>query len=352
MTESSNDSNHDKEQKKQIKKLKRRVERAEEQLANYEKLVDRTQHLLNKRIEEVEAARADLTARTRELELSERRFRQLADAAFETIIIHADGKIIDCNDAAVNLYGFSKDQLIGKQVIELVDTPSTKNHETWLSQATEEPIEGVHVRAAGKVPVEVRSRAIELKGEAALVTVVRDITEHKKIQEYLQKVANTDALTGIGNRRYFLEQGRHEFIRAVRYKQTMSLLMMDIDKFKSINDTYGHDIGDIALQALTDICVKTLRDSDIFARLGGEEFAAILPSTGIAGAFQFSERLRENIHNMVTTTVKGEIQFTASMGVTEIRFDDQDEDIESMLNRADKGLYQAKLSGRDCVIPV
>lgn len=348
MTESLNDRERD----KYIKKLERRVARAEEQLANYEKLVDRTQHLLNTRIEEVEKARAELTARTWELERSETRFRQLADAAFETILIHAEGEIVDCNDAAVNLYGCSKDRLIGKPVIELVESPVTNEDKAWITHATEEPIEGVHIKVGGKVPVEVRSRAIELKGEAALVTVVRDITEHKKIQEYLHKIANTDALTGIGNRRYFLEQGKNEFARAVRYHQTLSLIMMDIDKFKSINDTYGHDIGDLALQSLTDICVKTLRENDVFARLGGEEFAAVLPSTGIDGALQLSERLRENIHNMVTPSAKGDIQFTASMGVTEVKFDDDNEDIESMLNRADKGLYQAKITGRNRVISV
>lgn len=353
MTSLTQQSKDDRERDKYIKKLERRVERAEEQLANYEKLVDRTQHMLNTRIHEVETARTELSRRTIELERSEKRFRQLADAAFETILVHAEGEIVDCNDAAVNLYGCSKDRLIGKQVIELVDSPSSdEDDKAWITHATEEPMEGVHIKVGGKVPVEVRSRAIELKGEAALVTVVRDITEHKKIQEYLHRIANTDALTGVGNRRYFLEQGKNEFARGLRYSQTLSLIMMDIDKFKSINDTYGHDIGDIALQALSNICVKTLRKNDVFARLGGEEFAAILPSTGINGAMQLSERLRENIQNMVTTSAKGDIQFTASMGVTEVNFDDENEDIECMLNRADKGLYKAKVSGRNRVILV
>ena len=344
-----------KKQDKEIKKLRRRAERAEEQLENYERLVDRTQHLLNTRIEEVEAARAELKARTDELELSELRFRQLADAAFETIIIHSNGKIIDCNDAAVELYGLSKDQLIGMPVIDLVDSAQIKYQNDWTLHATDEPVEGLHKRRDGRVPVEVRSRAIELKGDAALVTAVRDITTHKEMEAYLKNIANSDVLTGVGNRRFFLEQGKKEYSRATRYSQPLSLLMMDIDHFKNINDTYGHDIGDIALKALADICTATLRESDIFARLGGEEFAAILPCTDIKGAQIIAERLRENIQAMVTPSEKGDIQFTASMGVTEMRGQvdkGKEEDIEIMLNRSDKGLYEAKETGRNKVVLV
>ena len=338
---------------KEIKKLRRRAERAEEQLENYERLVDRTQHLLNTRIEEVETARAALSARTKELKLSELRFRQLADAAFETIIIHSNGIIIDCNDAAVTLYGLSKEELIGKPVIELVDPPPHKGRDDWTHQATDEPVEGVHIRIDGKVPVEVRSRAIELRGDAALVTAVRDISAHKEMEAYLKNIANSDALTGVGNRRYFLEEGKKEYARAQRYAQPLSLLMMDIDKFKNINDTYGHDIGDIALKALTDICCETIRDSDIFARLGGEEFATIMPGTDIDGAFKLAERLRVAIEAMVTPTPKGDIRFTASMGVTAMRASAQEgEDIEIMLNRSDKGLYAAKEGGRNRVVVV
>lgn len=336
---------------KEIQKLRRRTERAEQQLENYERIVDRTQHLLNTRIAEVEAARAALAARTEELELSEERFRQLADAAFETIIIHSKGRIIDCNDAAVELYGLSKEELIGRPVIDLVAPPRPQEGDDWTLHATDKAIEGVHLRGDGKVPVEVRSRSIQLKGETALVTAVRDITAHKQMEAYLNSIANSDVLTGVGNRRYFLEVGKKEYLRSKRYGQPLSLLMMDIDKFKSINDTYGHDIGDLALQALARICVDTLRTSDLFARLGGEEFAAILPSTGIDGAVQLAERLRTNIEAMLTPSAKGDIRFTVSMGVTQMQ-GNAEEDIGVMLNRADRGLYQAKESGRNRVVVI
>jgi diguanylate cyclase (GGDEF)-like protein/PAS domain S-box-containing protein len=343
-----------KQREKELKKLTRRAERAEDQLENYGRLVDRTQHLLNTRIAEVEMARKALSERTQELEQSERRFRQLADAAFETIIIHHNGVIVDCNEAASHLYGLSKNELVGKKIIELVDTTHLDEKNNWTKKAIEKPVEGIHLRTDKKVPVEVRSRAIELKGEAALVTAVRDITEHKQMEEYLKKIANSDVLTGVGNRRFFLDVGKKEYNRANRYNLPLSLLMMDIDKFKNINDTYGHDIGDIALKALADICCKTLRDCDIFARLGGEEFAVILPNTELEGGFLLAERLRVCIQNMVTPTEKGDIQYTVSMGLTVIHGDpeNKEEDIEIMLNRADKGLYFAKEGGRNQVVKV
>lgn len=339
-----------KQQEKEIKKLHRQVERTEEQLKNYERIVDRTQHLLNTRIEEVEAAKAELMARTKELELSEDRFRQLADAAFETIIIHSDGVIIDSNDAAVELYGISKGQLVGKNIHELIESGQDNTGKDWTQNAFDKPVEDIHIGVDGKVPVEVRSRAIELKGGSALVTAIRDISAHKKIEDYLKKVANSDVLTEVGNRRFFLEEGKKEYSRASRYGQPLSLLMLDIDKFKNINDTYGHDVGDVALKALARVCEETLRESDIFARLGGEEFAAILPGTEIEGAAQLAERLRANIQAMVTTTSKGDILFTASMGVTQMRPELESEDIEIMLNRSDKGLYEAKETGRNKVV--
>lgn len=336
---------------KELTKQRRRADRAEAQLANYERIVDRTQHLLNTRIAEVETARAALAARTRELELSEQRFRQLADAAFETIIIHADGLIIDCNDAAVELYGIRKEELVGKRVMDLVAPPRALETQEWTRQATDTAVEGVHLRGQGQVPVELRSRAIELMGNTALVTAVRDITAYKQMEAYLKNIANTDPLTGVGNRRYFMEEGRKEFSRSKRYPQPLSLLMMDIDKFKKINDTYGHDIGDIALKALAEICVATLRTNDVFARLGGEEFAAILPCTGIDGAANLAERLRLAVAEMVTPSAKGDIRYTISIGVTEM-LSDEGEDIEIMLNRADSGLYQAKDRGRNRVVVV
>lgn len=327
---------------KELKKMTRKLQRAEERLVDYERLVDRTQHLLNTRIGEVEAARAELAQ-------SENRFRNLADAAFEAIIIHADCIIMDCNEAALNLYRMSKQQLVGSSFLQRVQGDSQKPEFDWLHEATSKPMEVTHLRLDGSsVPVEVRSRLIEHKGKTGLVTAVRDITTHKEMQARLEHIANSDVLTGVGNRRFFMDVGQREFYRTVRYGSPLSLLMLDVDHFKRINDTYGHDIGDEALKALANICVETLRTSDIFARLGGEEFAAILPGSDLEGALILSERLRQKVEAMVTNTSKGPIKFTVSVGVTQQL--ESDANIETILNRSDSGLYIAKEGGRNRVV--
>lgn len=339
---------NEKAKAKQLKKMERKLSRAEERLVDYERLVDRTQHLLNTRIEEVEAARSALAARTEELQESEQRFRQLADAAFEAIIIHAGEQVLDCNEATTKLYQVSKLELFQNSLLDHIHPCCQKEGSHWLHQATQDPVELTHQRFdGGKIPVEIRSRSILHKGKPALITAIRDITTHKAMQAELHHIANSDPLTGIGNRRFFLDMGKKEFFRAVRYTQPISLVMLDVDHFKRINDTYGHDIGDIALKALTKVCANTLRDCDVLARIGGEEFAIILPGSDLAGGIALADRLRKNVEANSIDTDKGTVAYTISSGVTDMRPDD--EGIESMLNRADVGLYRAKEGGRNQV---
>lgn len=341
-------SEEEKKRAKKLKKMERKLERAEERLVDYERLVDRTQHLLNTRIEEVESARSALAARTEELEESEQRFRQLADAAFEAIIIHAGDKILDCNEAATKLYQVSKKQLRENSFLHRISSSQEVPNHQWLYEASKEPMELSHLRKdGGTVPVEIRSRAIIHKGEPALVTAVRDITTHKAMEAKLKQIANSDPLTGVGNRRFFMDVGKKEYFRAVRYSQPLSLIMLDVDHFKNINDTYGHDIGDVALKALAKVCINTLRDSDVLARIGGEEFAIVLPGSDLAGGAALSERLRKNVEANIIETEAGPISYTVSIGITDMQEDD--ENIDTMLARADKGLYRAKESGRNQV---
>lgn len=371
MSESESAQDTEKARKNEMKKMARKLVRAEEQLIDYEQLVDRTQHLLNKRIEEVEVAHASISKFARELENSEARFRQLADAAFEAILIHTESEILDCNEAATILYGIPRDDFIGSSIYSRLHNSSTGTATNWLHEPTHEaiditamsdgdstsceptrePVEVTHVRGDGTTfPVEVRSREINHKGMQALVTTVRDITTHKALQIKLERIANSDPLTGVGNRRFFFDAGEREYFRALRYQEPLSVLMLDVDYFKKINDTFGHDIGDIALCELAKICISTLRTSDLFARFGGEEFAILLPATDVKDAQISAERLRNNIEANVINTEKGPVSYTVSIGISILL--PEDEGIESMLNRADKGLYMAKDSGRNRVTMV
>lgn len=172
---------------------------------------------------------------------------------------------------------------------------------------------------------------------------VSDISNLKQVEEELRTLTITDALTGIHNRRFFLDQLEHELARQKRTGQQLSLLLLDIDHFKRVNDTYGHDVGDQVLQALCQ-CIKTrLRRLDVFCRFGGEEFVIICPETGLEAAVQLAEQLRERVASAPFEQV-GTI--TISLGVSTARVGDTS---GSLLQRADQSMYAAKQSGRNRV---
>ena len=164
----------------------------------------------------------------------------------------------------------------------------------------------------------------------------------------MEHQAHTDVLTGTFNRRHFYLFGERELSRARRIEDPLSLLMLDIDHFKRINDEYGHDAGDEALKLLTRTCLQQLRPHDLFARTGGEEFAALLPHTGIADAAMVAERIRRTVAALALPVADGgELRFTVSIGV--VQWHAGDADLDALFKRADRKLYQAKEEGRDRV---
>lgn len=178
-----------------------------------------------------------------------------------------------------------------------------------------------------------------------------DITERHLMQQELQHQAHVDYLTGLNNRRYFIELGEAELARAIRYGSTLSMLMLDIDFFKKVNDTYGHKTGDAVLQKLGQICRETLREIDLPARIGGEEFAILLPETSGEKAVEVAERLRQTIADTPVPLEHGlPLHFTVSIGVATYTGDHIN--IDMLLNLADQALYQAKNSGRNRVVAV
>ena len=165
----------------------------------------------------------------------------------------------------------------------------------------------------------------------------------------LEKQAYTDYLTGLNNRRSFIERTEIELYRKERYGREFSLIMFDIDYFKYINDKYGHNTGDLVLKEIANICRSVLREVDIVGRIGGEEFAILLPETDIVQATLVAERLRVSISNgKVFPTLNEEVKFAASFGVTFTK--DANKSINELLNQADNALYKAKNSGRNRVV--
>jgi len=166
----------------------------------------------------------------------------------------------------------------------------------------------------------------------------------------LKEQASRDYLTNLYNRRYFNEVARDIIKIANREKKEYSIIMLDIDRFKNINDTYGHAVGDDVIRFLASLLVKHTRDSDIVSRFGGEEFAILLPFTDKDGAYKIAEDLRLIVQNQkVKLDNENFIQFTISLGVDNAKSEDKDS-ISYLLDRADKALYKAKDSGRNMVV--
>ena len=172
------------------------------------------------------------------------------------------------------------------------------------------------------------------------------VKEHNMRLE-LEKVAYTDYLTGALNRRKFFELGEHQFNVFEENKAAFSIIMLDVDYFKNLNDKFGHAAGDIFLKVLTKVIVDHKRSSDILGRLGGEEFALILPGTEFKFAIEIAERLRALCENNRTFFNKKVLHATVSIGVTEVW--KEDKSFYDVLNRADEALYQAKNKGRNRV---
>jgi diguanylate cyclase (GGDEF)-like protein len=155
-------------------------------------------------------------------------------------------------------------------------------------------------------------------------------------------------MTGLYNRRHFLEQADAEWSRFQRYQRPLSMLMVDIDHFKQVNDRYGHAVGDEAIIAVAKACASGKRQSDIVGRLGGEEFAVLLPETDLAQAAIVAERLRNTIAAQVMMAHKVHFKVTVSIGIAAASLSMSGFDV--LMRAADQALYQAKDQGRNCVV--
>ncbi|MBF0302625.1 MAG: diguanylate cyclase [Desulfamplus sp.] len=169
----------------------------------------------------------------------------------------------------------------------------------------------------------------------------------KVISMKYQKMATQDYLTGVSNRRYFMERAEEELSRANRYTHPLTFMMMDIDHFKRINDTYGHQAGDQILKNVANICVDTLRVHDLFGRIGGEEFSAMLPETTLNEALIVAERIRKAIEDAEWEIDGKKVCCTLSIGMSQLN--DNSETLDNLMKKADEALYLAKSSGRNCI---
>jgi diguanylate cyclase (GGDEF)-like protein/PAS domain S-box-containing protein len=293
-----------------------------------------------------------------ELKKAEAELR-IAAIAFESqegmLVADANNVILRVNNAFSVITGYTANEVVGQNPRIL----SSGSHDANFYAAMWDSInrnggwegEIYNRRKTGEIyPQQLTITAVKDTKDIVInyVATFTDITIRKNLELELTRQAHLDYLTGLSNRRHFIEQGEIELSRAIRYDTPLSLMMLDIDFFKKVNDTYGHQVGDIVLQSLSKICQYTLRQVDVAGRLGGEEFAVILPETTCTEALEVAERLRKAIASTeVTIPVDLSIHFTVSIGVTTLL--DKNANIDMLLNQADKALYEAKETGRNKV---
>ncbi|WP_028862878.1 sensor domain-containing diguanylate cyclase [Psychromonas aquimarina] len=277
-------------------------------------------------------------------------------------IFDQDHMLIFCNDRFAGHFGLSVEQTEGLTFTEILRKSYLSGDGLYIENGDIEgfitkvsmDFEDVSFKAFEHLTVDgswIRvSRFINSDGFIFLYST--DITNFKNTESQLrlalsdvEKLASTDLLTGISNRRHFFELAEIEFERSRRYEHRLSLLALDIDYFKRINDNYGHRTGDQVLLALTECCRKLLRSSDIFSRQGGEEFLILLPETELVDASLLAERIRQAVSELRVSYGDDVISLTTSIGLSELS--DNTETLDQLMNHADKALYRAKEAGRN-----
>ncbi len=273
------------------------------------------------------------------------------------LMMDPQGRISFWNPAAEHIFGYAGDEAMGRELHALLAPERYRNahrqafpefQRSGRGNAVGKTV-GLHaLRKDGtEIAVALSLSAVSIRGGWYAVGVVRDETERHAQEQELRRLATTDPLTGLANRRHFLQQLVREMERFRRYARPAALLMLDLDHFKQVNDRYGHVSGDRVLQHFATIAQQTLRKVDLLGRLGGEEFAALLPGTEVEGARRLAERLRQTLADSPAAGETGEIGFTVSVGLTP--FAAADRTTDTILARVDRALYRAKERGRNRV---
>jgi diguanylate cyclase (GGDEF)-like protein/PAS domain S-box-containing protein len=289
-----------------------------------------------------------------EIVASEQRTRNMVDSMPIPLMMtrHDDDVLLYINRKAEEAFGIRGANFLGSQAPNLYVNPGDQEtiRELLARKGTVQDYEIALQRLNGDpFWVMLSSVPLSFKSEQVLLTGLVDISERKRLEEDLVRQATTDPLTGISNRRYFMTLFESEFVRASRTAHPLTLLMLDIDHFKLVNDNYGHDVGDLAIKSLADICTQSIRQYDTAARIGGEEFLILLPQTSLDLALVVAERVRTAVQNHAIALPDGrQLKFTVSVGVATLSPDIGSAD--QLFKRADLAMYEAKENGRNrCV---
>lgn len=290
---------------------------------------------------------------------SKKKLQSLVDTSLDAVVmINSQGNIIGWNPQASQTFGWSQEEALGHSIETTIipirhrDAHSqglrcflTSGEGPYMNKRVE--THAVH-RDGHEFPVEISIASITTGGKVEFSAFIRDISERKRAEAELLQMATTDFLTGLDNRQHFIARITNELARLQRLDNPdIAILMLDLDHFKNINDTYGHAVGDAMLRHIAVLMKEEVRKIDAVGRIGGEEFAIVLPGASPDEARVFAERLRQKV---ATTPLKQDDQFisiTVSIGITALWATDSTAD--TALIRADEALYRAKERGRNRV---
>lgn len=264
------------------------------------------------------------------------------------LVLDSSHRLVDLNPAALKVLGSSPDVKIGQ--------PIEKVFSRW--PATAKSLADIHITRV-EFPIgdpintyldlEISPLFDQKRNFIGRLIIWHDITRLKLIQLELEELATKDTLTSVFNRRHFLHLAEMEFNRSIRFAHPFAIALADIDHFKSVNDAYGHQAGDRVLISFAKVFQENIREVDIFARFGGEEFILLFPETNLEEAFHTAGRILSVIQNAVFDFEGKQIKITASLGVSALT-DPKNDTLETVIRKADRALYHAKGMGRNQVV--
>ncbi len=329
---------------------------------------------------ELEMQNEELRRVQEELEESRAKYFDLYDLApVGYVTLGAEGLALEANLTAANLLAIGRSQFVGKPLTRFIVTEDQDVyralHQKLLEVSGPQVCELRMIRKGG-VSFWAQLDASLVRDAASGAPLCRvgmsDISARKQVEEELRNakalaeeanhnlrralarerhLARTDALTGVNNRRYWFELAEHEFAVAARYRHPLSMIMLDIDHFKRVNDGYGHAVGDRMLERVAQVARAALRSADVIGRYGGEEAVIALPVTTAGQANAVAERIRADVAAIRVPTPKGDAAVTVSLGIAEVLFTSpvqqcgEDDSVECVIHRADEAMYAAKQAG-------
>jgi diguanylate cyclase (GGDEF)-like protein/PAS domain S-box-containing protein len=310
--------------------------------------ISRTRRAIITKLDITELKRAQAA-----LSRSKREWERTFDAVPDLIaIMDREQRIVRVNKSMADRLGVSPEELVGRRCYETFHTselaPENCPHVKLMTDGGEHLAEIVEEKLGGTFMVSVTPLFDDHGNLLGSVHVARDITKAKRLEEELKILATRDSITGLLNRRYFMESASSFFENARRYSVPLSLCLCDLDNFKRVNDVYGHQAGDKVLEGFGRVLRQELRAGDIAGRYGGDEFIMLFPHTSLTEAAECLERIRSHLEGIVFQQGTGTYSVSCTAGVAEFR--SEMSNLEELVSEADKALYRGKAKGRNCVV--